>query len=370
MDTNRQGTKEHPSLNRKLFVTLFIFIVLLQLILSIVFGISKKGFHIDEYFSYSLSNSADTLYLPVQRNEWNETAKFMDTFAVMPESAKDAFNYTRVFESNAQDVHPPLYYILLHSICSMSQGIFSKWQGISLNIFFMLLCLCLVALITYNITGNRSLVLAVSLIFALNPGTYTSTIFVRMYAMLSMFVLLAVYLHLSAITENGIPFHIFLPCCMLCCFLGFMTQYYFIIFMAFISCAFVVFLLCKRKFKRVAAYIASLLAALYATYLFYPAWVQHIFGGYRGIGAAESFMNRSDGIYKIRAFINDMSVSLFSHCTYFLVGVLVLLVITATILYRKQLHGNFLFHGLKNNPAYLKWLFLLFVSVGSFLVIA
>ncbi|MEG2653681.1 MAG: hypothetical protein RSA17_08880, partial [Ruthenibacterium sp.] len=57
-------------------------------------------------------------------------------------------------------------------------------------------------------------------------------------------------------------------------------------------------------------------------------------------------------------------------CTYFLVGVLVLLVITATILYRKQLHGNFLFHGLKNNPAYLKWLFLLFVSVGSFLVIA
>ena len=48
-------------------------------------------------------------------------------------------NYKYVYDLQSYDVHPPVYYFMLHTVCSVMPGVFSMWQGIGLNILFSLI---------------------------------------------------------------------------------------------------------------------------------------------------------------------------------------------------------------------------------------
>lgn len=48
-----------------------------------------------------------------------------------------AFNYKSVFYNQAQDVHPPLYYVIIHTISSFFPGTYSKWFAIIPNMMFL-----------------------------------------------------------------------------------------------------------------------------------------------------------------------------------------------------------------------------------------
>lgn len=48
-----------------------------------------------------------------------------------------AHEYLNVYENQIADVHPPLYYLFMHAVCSAFQNPpFTKWTGIGLNLFF------------------------------------------------------------------------------------------------------------------------------------------------------------------------------------------------------------------------------------------
>ena len=47
------------------------------------------------------------------------------------------FNYASVYYNQTQDVHPPLFYFLLHTVCSLFPGSFTKWTGLGMNLVLL-----------------------------------------------------------------------------------------------------------------------------------------------------------------------------------------------------------------------------------------
>lgn len=92
-------------------------LLLVQLIAIFYFGSKKAGFHYDEYYSYYSSNVSIGL-VPTDR-EWKPGSEIVDEFRVLP---GQRFQYGTVTRMQTYDVHPPFYYLLLHTVCSLFPG--------------------------------------------------------------------------------------------------------------------------------------------------------------------------------------------------------------------------------------------------------
>ena len=106
---------------------------MLQLIAAFYFCTRKTGFHYDEYYSYYSSNVSAGL--TPEDQGWVKGEQILDEFRVLD---GERFNYGMVRLMQTYDVHPPVYYFVLHTICSFTSGIFSKWQGLAVNLIFHL----------------------------------------------------------------------------------------------------------------------------------------------------------------------------------------------------------------------------------------
>ncbi len=95
---------------------------------------SKNGFHEDEYYTYYSSNRTQGFWIedgvPMDRQT------ILDEFTVVP---GEGYNFGLVKEVQSWDVHPPVYYFLVHLVCSFSPGVFSMWQGLIINLICYLL---------------------------------------------------------------------------------------------------------------------------------------------------------------------------------------------------------------------------------------
>lgn len=163
-------------------------ILLVALLFSVYWGDRKQVGFIDEFFTYTLSNNEVGMTPPVKNNRWNDQSVITDAMTVR---YGEEFTYQKVYRNQVSDVHPPIYYFLVHTMSSIFADSYSKWIGLSLNIAFLLVGICLVAALAYWISqGDRALSLAAALAYALSPGTITSVMLIRMYLLLSLFVLL------------------------------------------------------------------------------------------------------------------------------------------------------------------------------------
>lgn len=204
------------SMSKKLFVLLLIVILLSQAALTVYFGTQKSGYHIDEIFSLLLSNHDCSVWMsaPYEDNNWIFSDAFFD--AITTPNAEDRFQYAQVYASNANDVHPPMYYFLLHTVFSILpnalQGIGIKWAGIAINLLFAMGNTLLVAALTYKLSQQKAYpALIAAAFYALNPATMSQTLLIRMYMMLTFFVLLVMLLHIYMLDVTP-------PRCVLACF--------------------------------------------------------------------------------------------------------------------------------------------------------
>lgn len=151
--------------------------------LYIFFGNTKIGYDGDELFSYMSSNMEGGYkkMLAYEDNAWHDTQIFGDALTVKEDNR---FQYKMVAENQADDTHPPLYYFMLHTICSFFPNQFSKWFGISLNIVLMLASLVLIYFIAEHFLKNRWLSLTIAACFGATYGAINLVLFIRMYTLL------------------------------------------------------------------------------------------------------------------------------------------------------------------------------------------
>ena len=309
----------------------FAMILAFQILFALFWANQKAGFFVDEIWSYGLANSNyhPFLYSDGALEHGWVNGEYFKNYVVADETHR--FDYGSVFYNQKMDVHPPLFYIVLHTICSFFPGSFSKWYGIIPNIFYFGITTILVFLWSKKISGNRKIFPWICMIFwGFSIGAVSNVVFIRMYMLLTLWVIASVYLHSCMIIENRQNIRI-LTVLLLVTFSGFFTQYYFAIVGAFLSFVYILWLAFNKYWKRLLFYVMTMLASLGLVWIIFPDTFRKILGTDSGRGA-EAYQNLQSvsGISdKIGSYLSIISQELFAHKIRFLLAVIFL-----TILWR------------------------------------
>lgn len=318
---------------------LLLLIMLVCLSTMIYFGTRKEGYHVDELYSYGLANSeylpfmhfgeggynvrdwmmdygageslADLFrnlvkdfkllqecgfqlknsviyrdYLTAQANSadtrtttWVSGQAYQNYLAV---SESNTFNYASVYYNQRGDVHPPLYYIFLHTVCSLFQGQFSKWFGLAVNFMALLLTLWVLYRMVSSYLGGPKVALVTVLIYALSSGLMTTAMFLRMYALLTLMVVLCSYIHLMLAADGFTLTRKKRSWLILATLGGFLTHYYFVIYVMATAAVFTVWMACGKKWKEIISYLLTMAASAVTGLFIWPFAIKHVFLGYRG----------------------------------------------------------------------------------------
>lgn len=328
---------------------LTILAVLLAVIVMFYYVDKKQGYHEDEMFSYGSSNykydnvyrnygyaqgNMDIFYREVSgsgdvkklitflkdvgKNDYPEFTKNETLFKEVPtwKSDKEALeyltinkgdvlNYKSVYVNQAFDVHPPLFYFCMHLVSSIFYGKFTKYIGFTLNMVFFLGTLYFLDKICKRL-GKRKLSAPVILLYGLSMGAISTVSFHRMYMMLTFFGVWYFYLTVSFLKDDyqidkKLPW-------ILCILGGFLTQYYFCIYIVIIFLINGIHLLLSKDYKKLLNYFLVHLIPAVIGIIFYPVSIYQIFFSYRGLGADSTGRSLSTNI----KYYFDSMIKMFS----------------------------------------------------------
>lgn len=316
------------------YIILFLVIVT-QIIFSVYWGYRKDGFHVDELWSYGLANSN---YHPHIFSDNSLESKWVDgdyfqNYLTVDEDHR--FDYGSVFYNQENDTHPPLFYIILHTVSSLFPGVFSKWFGIIPNIVFLILTTIILFTLSRRLTNNNTISILTVIFFGFSLGAATNVTFIRMYMMLTFFALLYMYLHALLITGSKLKKGIIVGL-IATTFLGFFTQYYFVIIAAFVSLLYCIILILKHSWKQLAKYIVIMMIPLIMMAIVFPCAYLNLLGKgavsngvNRGAEALSNLANISSRLPQIPAYFSFINKELFA---YLLKPLAILILLTLAII--------------------------------------
>lgn len=265
-------------------VWVLVFIIAAQLLYTIfVFCFEKDNFHCDEVWSYGLANSYyqpfiyanDGIYIDditeddyINLNAWLPGSVMNDYLTVQK---GEAFSYDAVYHNQTLDHHPPLFYMLLHTVSSFFPDTFSPLFGLFLNCIFLIGTQMLLYKLSKLIFRSKFYALLVCGFYALGVGSLSTFLYIRQYGLLTM--LTAAYLYCNARLfydkKDNLKKHL-LPI-VIVSFAAFMTHYYAIVFIGVFTALFGVLYLCRRKLRQMFVYGGSVLLTLLLYFAVYPA---------------------------------------------------------------------------------------------------
>lgn len=286
---------------------------------------NKRNLHVDEAFSYGLANH-DGMAVNIEEGYTYQPADgiWLDYMTV---NRGERFCYRNVWENQASDVHPPLYYVLLHTICSLFPGHFSMWFAGLINIVFACGTLFFLRKLALLFSDNEKLQRLLSIAFISSAGVLSAVGFLRMYIVAMFWVTALTYILLKRFEGNGWRFYVALFFCMVC---GALTHYYCVLYAVSVSVAYGSLLLCRKAWKETGLFcLTQGLSGIVAICCF-PAMLQHVFSGYRGkeaFGNLEQSLSEQ-GLGRITVYLEKLDEHLFgSIAAYFVAGAIIWLLV-------------------------------------------
>lgn len=364
--------------NKRRYLVCFLVIWAVQMAAAFYFCTQKAGFHEDEYYTYY--STARTAGFYVEDGKWMDKETYRNEFVVLP---GQQFQYGLVRQVQSWDVHPPVYYWIFHTVASFVPEVFSKWIGLGINLFIHGFNLIFLTYLSYIEGGkNKKLALAVTMFYGLTPAAISGVVFIRMYELLTLFVLLCAILHTRAVCglqkekqEDGnaaiskvdrLSFVKFLLPLMMVTYLGFLTQYYYVIFLFYIGAGFCIYLLWRDKnLWNCLRYAVSQLAALLLAYLTYPSCLGQMFRGQRGAQATENFLDLSNTTMRFRFFLALLDEYVFGKL---LAGFLLVVIVLFLFMYFRRSAGQLAMQG--KGVSWWPWGILCFAVAGYFLTVS
>ena len=308
--------KKWFSQNRWFLLTVFFLCILMFYFIN-----QKQGFHEDEIFSYGSSNYRyDNVYRPYGYAEasqdvfynqvWNSKNKITniknyffhydtlktdetlskeipifrqkeDALTYLTIGEGDVLNYFSVYYNQARDVHPPLFYFLVHFVSTIFYGQFSKYIIFTINLVFFVGTLWIIKKIMEKLNIEK-MAIPTMILYGASMGCISTVMFQRMYMMLTFFSVLYLYLTIKFVQED-FKIEKKYPWIFTILF-GFLTQYYFCIYIVFVFLLVSAYLLTKKEYQKLGRYFLVHVIAAVIGILFYPASIYHIFFSYRGLG--------------------------------------------------------------------------------------
>lgn len=235
-------------------------IILLQSIYVIATFQSRHTFQSDEIWSYGLANSfyRPFIYLDPQialvnqngqpcdnAGEWLDGEFFNDYITV---GENDKFRYDSVIYNQAHDMHPPLYFMILHTISSFFPGQFSWYFAFPINIISLCVTQIFLYLLAYELTQRRRLSLLVCLSYACSLMALFTFTFIRHYAMLTMWCTIITYLYVKFF-KSDFNLKKYLPPIIITVLTASFTQQMALIYTGALTLSVCVYLLLKKRFE-------------------------------------------------------------------------------------------------------------------------
>ncbi len=319
-------------LNDKRELVIVAIILILQTIVFILAGMNKSYLFMDEAYSLGLSNydkveiqDNDDFY-----NTWHNK-KYYEDYLTVNENEKNTFS--QVYENQKNDVHPPLYYLLLRVAMGFHIDSYSKWGGIILNIIIYVFITIFTYLIIKKLLARENKCKEKSAILALATSVVISSIdnaiYIRMYALSTLNIAVITYLHLRLLEQRENNGRILLAIGLFS-LIGSLTHYYFLFYLAIIFIMFVIKYLREKRYKELAKYVGIMVMAGIISLLIFPYSIQHMFLGYRGQGAIGNLTNIPKAIISICLYLLLINVYTFNNTLF-----LVLLFLLGIIIYKK-----------------------------------
>lgn len=271
-------------------LTLAIYVIFLALMILVI--ANKENYHVDELWSYGLSNNIGSITMSIESGKTYKPASApYDDFLTV--SADQGLNIANVWENQKNDVHPPLYYLLIHIISFIcAGGGFSKWIAGGINIIFALLTLHIYRKIVWILSkSSQNVLLFATLAFVLSTGVLAAISFFRMYIIAMFWITSFTYILLKKLDKpekDSCNFY-FLEFGI--AVLGALTHYYCIIYIVLISITFCIIQIIGKQFKSIAKYVLTGLGSGLTAYIIFPAMIDHMFRGGRGLEAINNLSN-------------------------------------------------------------------------------
>ena len=328
---------EELIIDKKKALKYLIIIILILIGIRVYFGYQKEDFFMDETFSYTLMNMKEGAGMIQTAPEFNNIWISGDKIKNMLVVGKDeVLRYDIVYYNQTQDVHPPLYYFLLHTASALSFGNFTKWTGIILNILIFIGISFALYVIGKKVFKSTIWAIVLVAIYGVSAGAIFSTIFIRMYELLILFVLLYLnkvidILKMNVIENKNISKKDIIQLVTIFV-LGMLTHYHFIIISVLISLVlFIIMLFKKVKNSRICTYVGINILGLLIYSAIYPSFYTHMFGTQRGTESTGNLLNLADYADRIKRGINVFDVNIFGEVGKIIIPIFILFITLAVI---------------------------------------
>lgn len=286
---------------KSIYLSLIILIVISCCITA--FNIQQKErAHIDEIWSYGLSNGYEKPFLydwkvglgdigSISRDyvlkegekdpfyqdkfnafyeQWHDGKEFNDYITVQE---NHRFDYANVYHNQVCDTHPPLFYFFVHTVCSFFPEQFSLWFIGSLNIVFFALSLLTLFFLAKEILNSEIKALFAVGAYGFSRAGATCSVFLRMYMLGAFLTILLVYFQVKLIKNFKAKYLIGI---FIANVAGFLTQYYFYIFSFFITACVCFYMLFGKNIKQLIMYSLSVLGSVGVALIIFPATLYHL----------------------------------------------------------------------------------------------
>ena len=289
-----------------------IFFCLVPVLVAGYYGIKKQGYFVDEIWSYGLANSKEYAHICSPEGweqHWIEPQYFKSYIEV---DQGEGFSYESVFKNQEDDNHPPLFYIILHTFCSFFSGQFSKWFGILPNLIYLLITNVFLYRLLRKLAFSRPEAVIGMLFYGLSAGAISCTIYIRMYMMMTMWMVILLNLYYDVMYNKEFQIRDYIGC-MIITFAGYMTQYYFYIAVFFGAGVLSFILIFERKMKQFFWFIMSNIGSLLLVLFCFPISFTKILGKdtSRGVQAYKNLSEHTDILEKFDKFYEILDNQVF-----------------------------------------------------------
>lgn len=234
--------------------------IILQTLVYIKVGIDKSYIHMDEAYSLGLA-SYDKVEIQDNKDfydTWHDGAYYEDYLALNDDEMGD---FTPVYENQKNDVHPPLYYLLLRIAMIFSPNHFSKWGGIIINIIiyaFITIFTYLIIVRLMKATSPCEKISALVLAFcsSITLASLTNVTYIRMYALATLNIMIITYLHMKLYEKFSRRTVFWIGVVAL---VGSLTHYFFLFYLAMLFLIMVVLFIKRKEWKKLGWYVLSLI---------------------------------------------------------------------------------------------------------------
>lgn len=260
-------------------------------IVAILLIKEKCGYHVDEIWSYGLANHPDGIWINVEDGIQydNPEEPFLRFVTVDP---NHRFDYINVWNNQRADVHPPFYYLILHTICSFFPGIYSDWFAGCINIFFVLLTLYAVRRLLKGLVGNEPALIALgTLLFIFSCGILNMVVFFRMYMMAMFWVTQITAVVIEQLNTEQKHFEIKVA---LLTVAGTLTHYYCLFYFLLLFPTFICILVYQKRNNAAFRLLISETCAGAASLIIFPGIMKHLFKEFRGREAFDNLLFHFD----------------------------------------------------------------------------